>query len=53
MLFHRFNDKKEKMLEKHKWGYFIDIEDENTILMPARDLYITPVNIMNGTKCQI
>jgi len=53
MLFHRFQDTKTQLLEKYKWGYFINIDDEEIMLIPAKDLFVSPVNILKAQNCQI
>mmetsp|Transcript_1765 Transcript_1765/g.1552 ORF Transcript_1765/g.1552 Transcript_1765/m.1552 type:complete len:82 (+) Transcript_1765:13-258(+) len=39
-------------LGKYRWGYFLDIDDEEAMLIPAHKLYINPINIFKDVKCQ-
>ncbi|CAI2385448.1 unnamed protein product [Moneuplotes crassus] len=49
----RFKDEQKRFLEQCKWGYNIDIDNEESMIIPARELFPTCVNILKKQLCQL
>ncbi|CAI2385100.1 unnamed protein product [Moneuplotes crassus] len=50
---YRLKEKQQRFLGKLKWGYYIDIEHDKSMIIPARKLMRSCVNILSGQYCQI
>ena len=47
-------DVKQKVhvLSQYDWGYYINLEEEKEMMIPAYKLYLSPVTVFMGQKCQ-
>jgi hypothetical protein len=47
----RIKTEKNEALGGHKWGYFINIEEEKEVLIPGYRLYTSPVTVFLDQNC--